>query len=449
MSLWPDIEKLCREDNEDNLQHSKNVKIPGNQLFYFYHRLQELEQVISEAHQQIQDLTEINLRLQDGGDLHPSTSGDPSSPNDQGVQIMKLKTRLSQKDLEIVRLMGEKNEKLKEISTLKKDLKTMSKNILEGSPYPPDNEAGATSITSMAENQRYQKEIKNYQTKLQSLTQKSTIQEKEMDMILKEKMGLIDQLKEKIMLLERSAPPGKSKLPTVSSEAELMKQEMVQLQEENEMLQAEIASTFQEKDELTLQLENAQKNEKLLEKNLQKINSQLIKMKPKAITKASKDVIDKKIYLDLKKENTQLEKSFQIMRENFQSMSHKYQTVKNDLEIIKKQPDYSPEPSEHLVKPSERFTSDPQADKIDTGKVDQDKTILLQKTKKPSVPVQHTSHMSTSSGQTFGTRIVCPSCGSSGNKIKIQEDKSQIISYIPRVIYKKRYFCSQCGYRFD
>ena len=267
-----------------------------------------------------------------------------------------------------------------------------------------------------------------------------------MDLLLKEKMGLIDQLKEKITHLERSAPPGKANLPSVSSETVLMKQEMDQLQEENEMLQAEIASSFQEKDELTLQLETAQKKEKMLEQNLQKINSQLINISSKPEKQEIEDLIDKKIYLSLKKENTQLEKSFKIMTENFQSMSKKYQIMKNELKKFKIQPLDFPEPSEHLVKPSERLGIQHKEDKVD-----KDKTVLLQTIQEKPITdkPKSISQIKLSGAQSFGTRIVCPSCGSSGNKIKIQEDKSQIISYIPRVIYKKRYFCSQCGYNFD
>ena len=45
-------------------------------------------------------------------------------------------------------------------------------------------------------------------------------------------------------------------------------------------------------------------------------------------------------------------------------------------------------------------------------------------------------------------RLVCPHCGASGNKISVVDDKSKIISYVPRPTYKKKNVCSQCGYDF-
>ena len=45
-------------------------------------------------------------------------------------------------------------------------------------------------------------------------------------------------------------------------------------------------------------------------------------------------------------------------------------------------------------------------------------------------------------------RRECPNCSASGFAIKEVEDKSKIISYIPKPIYAKKMLCTKCGYEF-
>ncbi len=42
----------------------------------------------------------------------------------------------------------------------------------------------------------------------------------------------------------------------------------------------------------------------------------------------------------------------------------------------------------------------------------------------------------------------CPECGAMGFAIKEVDDKSNIISYIPRKIYAKKKVCTKCRYEF-
>lgn len=46
------------------------------------------------------------------------------------------------------------------------------------------------------------------------------------------------------------------------------------------------------------------------------------------------------------------------------------------------------------------------------------------------------------------TRKQCPNCGASAFNIKEVEDRSKIISYIPKPIYAKKNVCTKCGYEF-
>jgi predicted nuclease with TOPRIM domain len=45
-------------------------------------------------------------------------------------------------------------------------------------------------------------------------------------------------------------------------------------------------------------------------------------------------------------------------------------------------------------------------------------------------------------------RRLCPNCGASGFAVKEVEDKSRIISYIPKPIYAKKLVCTKCGFEF-
>ena len=42
----------------------------------------------------------------------------------------------------------------------------------------------------------------------------------------------------------------------------------------------------------------------------------------------------------------------------------------------------------------------------------------------------------------------CPNCAASGFAIREIDDKTQVISYIPRRIYAKKKHCTKCGYEF-
>ena len=49
----------------------------------------------------------------------------------------------------------------------------------------------------------------------------------------------------------------------------------------------------------------------------------------------------------------------------------------------------------------------------------------------------------------FGSgRRICPNCGATGFAIKEVEDKSKILSYIPKPQYAKKSICTKCGFEF-
>jgi septal ring factor EnvC (AmiA/AmiB activator) len=61
----------------------------------------------------------------------------------------------------------------------------------------------------------------------------------------------------------------------------------------------------------------------------------------------------------------------------------------------------------------------------------------------PTIGTPSTPDASFSSG-----RRVCPNCGASGFAIKEVEDRTKIVSYIPKPIYAKKMICTKCSYEF-
>ena len=62
---------------------------------------------------------------------------------------------------------------------------------------------------------------------------------------------------------------------------------------------------------------------------------------------------------------------------------------------------------------------------------------------------QFTSPSTYSPQPTFqAIKKVCPMCGAPENEIRTVEDRSKIISYIPKPIYSMKKVCTKCGYEF-
>ena len=46
-------------------------------------------------------------------------------------------------------------------------------------------------------------------------------------------------------------------------------------------------------------------------------------------------------------------------------------------------------------------------------------------------------------------RVTCPMCGAVGHDIKMEEDKSKVLSYVGHIpMYAKKHVCKKCGYDF-
>ncbi|MFX1340865.1 MAG: hypothetical protein ACFFDK_19805 [Promethearchaeota archaeon] len=63
-------------------------------------------------------------------------------------------------------------------------------------------------------------------------------------------------------------------------------------------------------------------------------------------------------------------------------------------------------------------------------------------------PNQYITPSTTTNTGVITNKRVCPICGAMGFAIKEFDDKSRIISYIPRRIYAKKKVCTKCRHEF-
>lgn len=439
MSFWPDIdEKLAKKE-----EPSSNVKIPLDQLKLLYDKKLELEQIVSNTQLQIQNLTEENSNLKknlqiDTDGQNPQEKKKSKSGRKLNQEIKDLKQKVSQKDLQVIKLMGEKNEKLKEISRLKEKIGELE----HIKPVESNNEA------------------------LESLNQIPELEEE----IERLKLQITDKINENELLrkqLEKKKSKGKKSKDSVSIE------EYQQLEDDLEGIQHQLADSFQENEQVESLLQAAKQTIEQLEvqlKDMSKENQHLIK----------EIETNGHLYVELKKENEELDRSFKIMSNNFKSMSKKYQKLKAKVQVTVSSvqnaeergiaspkidlaeifapnlmEEESPEDNQQIAQFAQILHEKTQLIKHNpTTEVQNKNPVLEPKIIRPStarntepkiiVPKVAKSSISPALGQ----RIVCPNCRATGKKIKIREDKSQVISYIPQVLYKKVFVCSQCGQKF-
>jgi hypothetical protein len=66
----------------------------------------------------------------------------------------------------------------------------------------------------------------------------------------------------------------------------------------------------------------------------------------------------------------------------------------------------------------------------------------------PTVPTQQAPSIPPSDVVTSTLKRLCPNCGAMGFAIREEDDKTKIISYIPRRIYAKKRVCTKCRFEF-
>ena len=75
-------------------------------------------------------------------------------------------------------------------------------------------------------------------------------------------------------------------------------------------------------------------------------------------------------------------------------------------------------------------------------------TASYQQTNQSITPNQNVNQAQPYSATHIVNKRQCPICGAIGHDIKEYEDKTRIISYIPRRIYATKYVCIKCRHEF-
>ncbi len=76
------------------------------------------------------------------------------------------------------------------------------------------------------------------------------------------------------------------------------------------------------------------------------------------------------------------------------------------------------------------------------------RTAIYHPPNPPPTPNQYVNQSQPYSASNVVNKRQCPICGAIGPSIKEYEDKTRIISYIPRRIYATKYVCIKCRHEF-
>ncbi len=192
--------------------------------------------------------------------------------------------------------------------------------------------------------------------------------------------------------------------------------EIVELKNILETKDEEIANLAKSKDEMSAELEEARSKLSDLDSkagDVEKLNSEVydlkktVTLKVEEINKLKAEVDDSKPKVaELTKNNEELKKG----------IAEKESKIK--------------ELTDALAEKEKAF--DDQKSKLEQAD-------LELSTLKPAAPTEYTSE----------ERLVCPSCGAKGRDLKVEEDKSKVLSYVGHTpMYAKINVCKKCGYKF-
>ncbi|MFX1575519.1 MAG: hypothetical protein ACFFB0_22510 [Promethearchaeota archaeon] len=167
------------------------------------------------------------------------------------------------------------------------------------------------------------------------------------------------------------------------------------------------------------------------------LNSDLENVREKLFSFENKsgdlEKLDSEVY-DLKKTITiQNEELKKIKAELDESKPKVVELTKNNEElknIITENEDKIKELKDALTEKEKAF--DEQKSRLEKAEAD---LSALQ----PTAPTDYTSE----------ERLICPSCGARGKELKVEEDKSKVLSYVGHSpLYAKVNVCKKCGYKF-
>jgi len=260
---------------------------------------------------------------------------------------------------------------------------------------------------------------------------------------LDEKEQIISKLKEELVvnqdrLLSFSAQleilSSEKSRPSTSTSSEEDPSQLSELQDDNYRLETHVTQLELLMTERAESLNRA--NDKLQELQRNKLSMEAY------VTKLKEDIVPKSTHNAALQKIQEQTQHIQALSGDYQRVSSKNSDLQNQLAAKERElkniaPTMVMTPS--LAKP----TATPSSTFSSTSAVSPQSVT-------PTAPSasSYDSYYSQEAINQDTSRVVCPHCGASGSKISVVDDKTKIISYVPRPVYKKKNICNQCGFEF-
>ena len=322
------------------------------------------------------------------------------------MEDLKLTLRNTEKSL------NEETEKVKALSAEIESLKQSENAKQQDIQNLQNNLKEKVTLIAQKEEQikQYQEEIANKESNISALQtelEKIKTDLGERDNQIKSAFSGVTQAEEMLKNKDQQIEQLNSEISQKNIEIEDMKRNL----SEGQLNATLIGEKDQEIARLQAELQNTQSQDSkvpALQLKIQTLQSKIQELESTTITRADYD--------KLFKQNKELEGVISTLNLKVGALSNENERLKEEIaEKIKK--------INSLTEPH---------------------AVMAPSLSKSNTPSTFTS---TTQSESLGTsRIVCPHCGSS--KITVVEDKSRIISYIPKPVYAKKNVCSQCGFEF-
>ncbi len=293
-----------------------------------------------------------------------------------------------------------------DIMEFKNKIDSLEKKIREEKERADDLSFSLKSANSELENLKLKSssKVNKSSSKLQTL-------ETQLDALQKE-AGLKD---EKISKLEQQ-------VQQASQQIDQYAQGIQQVQEQSGELQEELDSLREANKQLKAQVGNAQQGSPELEQKVSKLEAKI------QLLQAQKQKLQGQVQSGGSSQDTDKDEKIEKMTGFIKKLQTDMQALKQENQNLKSklqgggggQQSSQPKPKQSSA-----------AQQVMGG---QPQTRKAPPSRGPSGPIRR------------GGRVVCQACGSS--KVKEVEDKTSIISYIPKPIYGTKYRCMDCAHEF-
>ncbi len=406
-------------DFEEKGKIDKPIKVFVSELIELRETITDLEKKFAKSQGKVNELKEkFNFFKNAGVQSEENINADTSGISDLKKMIKEKDEKLKAIQQDFMKkeiLFQSQSQKLIEkykqsikqkddmIFNLEKSLKSSKPTIIENTSNNSEKDK---------EIARLQETIKEMEGNFEAIAQLSVDQHEDDDRIsgmLVEKDSEIAQLKKKIESLTKNNKVAKSTIKTSA----ISKKNKTYVELEKKLVQTE--NLYKSTQQRLKEMEDGNEN---LQKYIQQLQTSSIQP-DNALSNELKELKEKYNYTNLNYEKTI--KKYKKLEVLLKTYEKKFQSL-DSPQVAMKPAIISRNSSESIPK---------------AGFAPQ----------KPPKPIKKGVSSGARIGRSASGRLVCPLCDSP--KIKLIEDKSRVISYVPRVIYAKKHLCSNCGHSYE